>query len=160
MNAEGEMMKRILVLVAVVLAMPSLAFGQAKSKKNGRDARVEQELRELVRRWDEATVKGDAATLDRLLADEFAFVGGPQKAEYLASVKAHTPDSYVASAVSEDVQVQVYGDTAVLTGLDTIKGKYKGKDYVNKWLYMDVWIKRAGRWQCVKTYSSPSRTSR
>jgi ketosteroid isomerase-like protein len=153
-------MKRILALVTVMLAMSSLAFGQEKSKKNGRDARVEQELRELVRKWDEATVTGDAATLDRLLADEFAFVGGPRKAEYLASVKAKTPDSYVASAVSDEVQVQVYGDTAILTGLDTVKGKSKGQDYVNKWLYMDVWIKRAGRWQCVKTYSSPSRAGR
>ena len=105
---------------------------------------------------DEADVKGDAATLDRLLADEFAFVGGPDKAQYLASIKSKSPDTYVESAVSTDVRVQVYGDTAVVTGLDTVKGKNKGQGYENKYLYMDVWVKRSGRWQCVKTYSALS----
>jgi len=114
------------------------------------------ELRNLVRIWDEADVNGDAATLDRLLADEFAFVGGPDKAQYLASIKSKSPDTYVESAVSDDVRVQVYGDTAVVTGLDTVKGKNRGQGYENKYLYMDVWVKRSGRWQCVKTYSALS----
>jgi len=103
--------------------------------------------------WDGAYVKGDTATLDRLLADEFAFVGGQKKAEYLASLKSR-PAGSVDSALSTDVQVQVYGDTAVLTGLDTITGKNKGQPFAVKWLYMDVWIKRGGRWQCVKTHAT------
>src|SRR5437764_2956950 len=96
---------------------------------------VVRELRNLVRIWDEADVKGDAATLDRLLAEEFTFVGGPNKAQYLAAVKSKSADTYVESAVSDGVQVQVYGNAAVVTGLDTIKGKNKGQDYENKYLY-------------------------
>ena len=115
-----------------------------------------KELKNLVRLWDEADVKGDAITIDRLLAEEFTFVGGPSKAQFLGSVKSKSPDTYVESAVSDDVQVQVYGTTAVVTGLDTIKGKNKGQAYESKYLYMDVWVKRSGRWQCVKTYSSLS----
>ena len=91
-----------------------------------------------------------------LLADEFAFVGGPKKAEYLASFKTRPVDA-VRSAVSTDIQVQVYGDTAVLVALDTISGQNKGQPQVTKWLYMDVWVKRDGRWQCVKTYSSAAK---
>ena len=147
-------MKTILVPVLIILALPLLAFGQAQDKKSNRDARVAEELRNLVRLWDEAFVRGDAATLNRLLADEFAFVSGPNKAQYLASVKTKAPDSVVESAVSTDLQVQVYGNTAIVTGLDTIKGTNKGEPYTNKWLYLDVWIKRGGRWQCVKTYST------
>ena len=41
-------------------------------------------------------------TLDRLLADEFGFVGGPKKAEYLASFKSR-PANSVASALSADI---------------------------------------------------------
>ena len=117
------------------------------------DSETIKELRNLVRAWDEADVKGDAITLNRLLAEEFTFVGGPNKAQYLASVKSKSPDSYVESAVSDGVQVQVYGNAAVVTGLDTIKGKNKGQAYESKYLYMDVWVNRSGRWQCVKTYS-------
>jgi len=48
---------------------------------------------------------------------------------------------------------ELYGTTAVVTGMDTVKGKNRGQGYENKYLYMDVWVKRSGRWQCVKTYS-------
>ena len=145
-------MKNVCRVILIVLM--SLLVSSAQTPKD--DAKVEQALRNLVRAWDEAYVKGDAAILDRLLADEFAFVGGPKKAEYLASFKSR-PADLVDSAVSTDIQVQVYGDTAVLVGLDTISGKNKTGPYVGKWLYMDVWIKRDGSWQCVKTYSSAAK---
>jgi ketosteroid isomerase-like protein len=136
------------VLFSVVLP-PAILYAQ--SKPTGND---EQELRSLVRAWDEATVKGDTAILDRLLADEFAFVGGPNKAQYLASINRRTTDSVIESAVSEKVEVQVYGDAAVVVGLDVVKGKTRGQPFEHKFRYMDVWIKRSGRWQCVKVYST------
>ena len=145
-------MKTTLSILALLLA--SFVVGSAQVPKFDRDGKVEHELRNLVRAWDDAYVKADTATLDGLLAPEFAFVGGPKKAEYLDSFKSR---SFIAeSAVSTEIQVQVYGDTAVLTGLDTIKGKNKDQTVVTRWLYMDVWIKRDGRWQCVKTYSMPA----
>ena len=145
-------MKIILTLFALVLVVASPAIGQPTKKD--RDAKVEQELRRLVLEWDTALVKNEVATLDRILADEFSFVGGNNKAQYLASFKTGSTDSVVESAVSTDIQVQVYNNTALLTGLDTIKGKNKGQPYVSKWLYLDVWVLRDGRWQCVKTYAS------
>jgi len=145
-------MKSLSASIFVMLGVSLVVFAQTANKNA---TGVEQELRNLVRLWDEAYVKGDTATLDRLLADEFAFVGGPKKAEYLASFKSR--NLVIDSAVSSDIQVQVYGDTAVLIGLDTITGNNKGQTYLTKWLYMDVWIKRNGRWECVKTYSSQAK---
>ena len=144
-------MKIVITFLALLLIISTSATAQ--SKKPDRDAKVEQELRTLVRSWDEAYVKGDTATLDRLLADEFNFVGGPKKADYLASLK--TSQLVIQSAVSSDIGVQVYGDSAVLTGVDTIIAKNKEQTLMTKWLYLAVWIKRGGHWQCVKTYSSP-----
>src|SRR5215510_9071644 len=145
-------MKLVLCLLAIVFASSAVAAGQ--SMKSDRDSKIEKELQNLVHQWDEAYVKGATATLNQLLADEFTFVGGQKKADYLASFKSR--NFVVESAVSTDIQVQVYGDTAVLTGLDTITLKNKDQTLVTKWLYMDVWVKRGGRWQCVKTYSAPS----
>ncbi|HJZ79069.1 MAG TPA: nuclear transport factor 2 family protein [Pyrinomonadaceae bacterium] len=143
-------------IFTVLILMVSISMAvTAQAPKSGRDARVEQELRSLVRAWDEAYVKGDTAVLDRLLADEFAFVGGQKKADYLASFKSR--NLTIESAISNDFQVQVYGDTAVLTAIDTITARNREQLLVTKWLYLDVWIKRAGRWQCVKTYSAPAR---
>ena len=146
-------MKSYFASVFLVLALSNVTSTQTANTSN---AKTEQELRNLVRMWDDAYVKGDTATLDRLLADEFAFVGGPNKTEYLASFKSR--NVAIDSAVSTDLQVQVYGNAAVLSGLDTVAGKNKGQPFVTKWLYMDVWIKRNGRWQCVKTYSSPAKS--
>ena len=143
-------MKPFLFVASIVFLITSSAFGQSSSVAR---QTTEEELRNLVRTWDAADVKGDTAVLNRLLADEFAFVGGPTKADYLASFKTKS-DSYVESAVSKNVTVQIYGNTAVVTGLDTITGKNKGQTYTNRWLFMDVWVKQSGRWQCVKTYST------
>jgi ketosteroid isomerase-like protein len=143
---------KLVVVLLTLLMLP--AFAHAQKPPTDRDHAIEDELRGLVKAWDEAYVKRDTATLDRLLANEFAFVGGPNKAGYLASFK--TGDFQVDSAVSTDIQVQVYDDAAVLTGLDTITGKNKGQTFVTKWLYLDVWVKRKGKWQCVKTYSMPA----
>jgi ketosteroid isomerase-like protein len=142
------------LFAACILMLGSVFAIAGQSKPNDRDRAVEQDVRNLVRAWDEADVKSDTTTLSRLLADEFTFVGGPNKAQYLDSFK--TRDLQVESAVSTDVQVQVYGDAAVLTAVDTITGKNKGQSFVTKWLYLDVWVKRDGRWQCVKTYSAPA----
>lgn len=145
-------MKHILfALTLIVCACASFAVGQTEEKRSKRDLKVEQELRALVRQWDEADVKKDAATLDRLLADEFAFVGGNDKKKYLAFIVSG--DAGIESAMSDNVRVRVYGDTAILTGVDTIKGKRKGQPYVKQYLYMDVWVKRGKRWQCVATQS-------
>ena len=138
----------IITVVLLACVTPTLANQDRKPD-------AEQELRKLVQTWDEAYVKGDTETLGRLLADEFAFVGGPKKADYLASFKTRKANSIV-SAVSADVQVQIYDDMAIVTGLDAITVKNVGQDLLTKWLYMDVWVKRGGRWQCVKTYSAPA----
>jgi ketosteroid isomerase-like protein len=145
------MTKRYAILFLIILAAAATVVWATSDHTTD-----EAQLKQLVQTWDAAFVKGDTATLDRLLAAEFAFVGGPKKAEYLASFKTRPADA-VQSAVSTDIQVQVYGDTAVLVGLDTISGQNKGQSQVTKWLYMDVWVKRDGRWQCVKTYSSAAR---
>ena len=141
------------VFAALTLLLFASSSLESRAGQYG-DPTVAEQLKSLVRAWDDADVKGDTEALDRLLATEFAFVGGPKKADYLASFKTRAAD-LVQSAVSADIQIQVYGDTAVLTGLDTISGRNKGKPYEVKWLYMDVWIKRGGRWQCVKTYAAP-----
>ena len=137
----------VITIVLCTLVTPTYAH-------RDRAVDVEQELRKLVQTWDEAYVKGDTETLGRLLADEFEFLGGPKKADYLASFK--TRKANIRSAVSTDIRVQLYDNMAIVTGVDAITIKDVGQDLLTKWLYMDVWVKRAGRWQCVKTYSAPA----
>lgn len=147
-------MKSFLISIAMLSLVTALSYGNSAQQPNARNAKIEQELKNLVRQWDEADERGDAATLERLLADEFAFVGGQTKAQYLEELRKRPSSFKITSAVSADLQVHLYGETAVLTGVDTITGENNHKPYVNKWLYLDVWVKLNGRWQCVKTLAT------
>ncbi len=141
-------MKRTLILV---LALAFVSIANAQTKPSHRNEKVESELKKLVRQWDAATVKRDVKTLDRLLADEFTLSGTP-KAGYLAFIGS--PETIIESAVSDNFDVRVYGDMAILIANDTITSRKKdGTRVVEVYRYIDVWVKRDGRWQCVATES-------
>jgi ketosteroid isomerase-like protein len=144
---EKKFMK-LTILLALVLASVSLA--NAQTKPTHRNEKVENELKELVRLWDAAMVKRDVKTLDRLLADEFTLSGTP-KAGYLAFIGS--PDNVIDSAVSDNFDVRVYGEMAILIANDTITSRRDGSKVVEVYRYIDVWVKREGRWQCVATES-------
>jgi hypothetical protein len=52
------------------------------------------------------------------------------------------------------MKVRVFGNTAVVTGSDTEKSTYKGKDSSGKYAWMDVFANRNGRWQAVASEST------
>ena len=81
------------------------------------------------------------------------------KSEFLASIKA--PDYQPSQAVTEQSNVNVYGDAAVVVGIFRVKGAEKGKPYVRRERFVDTLIKMNGAWQCVATTAAliPSKPS-
>lgn len=147
---------RLVYGLALIFSCPLLAFGQASSKASGAAHEGEQEVRDLVMRWQGAARKGDADAIAGLLADEFSVVGGElSKSQYLEGVKEE-PDVYEFNDI-EHLQVQVYGDAAVATALHSFKLKVKDKRPApHKYKYvMTVWVKRGGRWRSVKACIRP-----
>lgn len=136
---------RLALLLTLALLPSAPAAGQAKGERPAAEA----ELRALVRMWNAAETEGDAAAVDRLLAEEFSFVGGSNRAQYLALMKPD-PSAVVESSLVEVSAVQLYGDTAVVTALNSFKAKKDGQTIEGKFLAMTVWVKRGGRWLCVK----------
>ncbi len=120
-------MKRILIIQLCVALSSVLTFAQTKSKKV--TAKVEQELLKLEREWIEAFSKFDRALLERLMTDDYisnnADGSASNKAQSIASAESGFLDG--TSSESEDVVVRVYGDTAVIANLDTVKGKFNGQ---------------------------------
>jgi ketosteroid isomerase-like protein len=74
------------------------------------------------------------------------------KSQSLADAKA----SKIVSAANEDVQVTVFGDTAIATGLWVGKGTdEKGKAFDVRDRWTDTWLKMPnGKWQCIATQST------
>ena len=117
-------------------------------------SKVEETIIGLERKWAEAIVSRDMATLEELIADDF--VGTSWTGGTYSKTKAMTDIEFrvfVAESMSlEDVKVSVFGDTAVVTLIQVEKSKYENRDCSGRYGYSDVWVKRDGRWQAVSSY--------
>ena len=58
------------------------------------------------------------------------------------------------STKDTEERVRVYGDTAVVHFTQTMTGPSKGQTLTLKFRYMDVFVLRDGRWQCVSSQST------
>jgi ketosteroid isomerase-like protein len=151
-------MKTLSVAIALAVALPCLVLGQAKPQQTLPPAEQSaiQEVTALERAWIDASRQHDVAWFERymaasvILTDEDGVV--TDKTAMIADVKAGA--SQIESDFYENLKVQVYGDTAVATGISVTKGTYKGKDNSGKYPWTDTWVKRGGQWQCVASHDS------
>jgi len=114
---------------------------------------AEKELLKVENDWSTAWMKKDSAALQSLYATEYLATDWEgatfTKTQDIANGMA--PDTKTQSFVLSDMKVHVYGDTAVVTGLNTIKATFKGADVSGAYRFTDVFVKREGRWQAVAT---------
>ena len=141
-------MKRILIVIALAAAAPALFLSQTQGKAGGDDERA---LRQIEQELTDAMLKGDASAVERHYGDAFAFTTPDgevmTKAQVVSNVK--TGAAKFESSKFEDMKVQVYGDSAVVTSLTTDKGTVNGVDVSGRYRWMDVFVRRGGRWQLV-----------
>jgi ketosteroid isomerase-like protein len=141
--------------IAIVVSVAVLAFGVAILAQTQTES-VEQELIKLENEWGEAIVKHDAASIDRIMADDYmgTYVDGSffTKAQYIEYVKSSKEE--ILSLVIDEWKVGVYGDAAVVMGRTTMKMQSAGKEMTYQVRFTDTWVKRAGRWQCVAAHNS------
>jgi len=74
------------------------------------------------------------------------------KAEYLRDV---TKTSYQADHLyDEGLQVVVYGNAAVVSGIYRETGTSKGKSYLHRVRFTDTWIRQNGVWRCAASQNT------
>lgn len=107
--------------------------------------------------WNGADKTGDKAWFERNLAADFMGVSSrngalQNKAEALADVGKFK----ITQADSTEVQTQVEGDTARVTGIYHYAGTDdKGQAFKRKVRYVDTWVRRDGRWQVWVSQGTP-----
>src|SRR5205085_7575174 len=133
-------------ILATILLASGLALSQTKRQRtmpiratSAAAPSAEVELKRLEREWFDAVVKGDKATLGRLLADDFVGIGNDAEQVNKTQLIAELASVGIDEIKSEDVQVRFYGNTAVVTG----RGSYlKSGNKLGEDRHTEVWVKR------------------
>jgi len=114
---------------------------------------AEKELIKVENDWNTAGIKRDTKALELLFAAEYTSTDYTGKTYTKAEDLKNTldPKNVFTSGVLTDLKVHIYGQTAVVTGVNTVKATYDGKDTSGEYRFTDVFVKRDGRWQCVAT---------
>lgn len=144
-------MRRILVTVAIVLAVPALTLGQAAPQSTG----CEQTAKKLELIVGEITQNFDRAGYERLVSDDAVLINSlgeaKSKKEEVASLNRPAELTFI-SFTTEDVKIRVCGETSIVTaGRDVMKARMKGEkeELVQSYWFIRIYEKRRGQWQLV-----------
>ena len=112
---------------------------------------AEQEIRQRETRRFEAIVRGDAAALQDILADDLTYThtSGVHETKAELTEKLKSGQLKYESFTPDDIVVQVYGTTAVLTGTASVRVQVKGEHLSFRLRFTDVYVKKDNRWQMV-----------
>jgi ketosteroid isomerase-like protein len=149
-------MKRTLITVVLFLTATSLVLGQEEGAKKDQTASVEEIIRKLDNERIQAQIHADATALDRIYAADFIGVGpsGTVRTKPQVISDFTSGELKFQSISTDEVQVRVYGDTAVETGLSTMIGQDKSKTVPRDTRFTRVWVKQQGRWRLVANHYS------
>jgi len=144
-------------VAALMIAASSLALGQMTGKKanysNQKSDSAEQAVMQMEEELRVAISKGDAKAYGRIVGDDYVFTNQ----DAVMRTKAQMVSAYESGSIKyesikfDEIKVHAYGDTAVVTGRQTLKGQDNGKDISGQFRYTRVYVKRQGRWQLVAT---------
>lgn len=112
---------------------------------------VETLIAALDTEYQAAVKNNDAATMDRILADDFILVTGRGKVYNKSDLLNTAKNKDIVYEHQEDTQqtVRVWGDTAVITALLWQKGTYHGEPFDDHLWFSDTYVRTPDGWRYV-----------
>ena len=141
----------MLALCVSAVALSNAAWSQAKGDDTAKA------IGALEQKWLESQKTNNADLIAPSLADKIVITSSDGKLAGRTEILAEAKATKWSSAEYEDVKVNVFGNTAIATGIFKGKGtdpKGKALDVNERWT--DTWVKMPdGKWQCVATQTTP-----
>jgi hypothetical protein len=145
-SLAGMKYYHLILTLAVALALPTITL----AKEKGTSPDVEATIKKIEQELIDTIVKSDTSAFEKYLASDYLGIGPDgvtqNKSELLADIKSGTLK--LESSNLSDIKVQVSSpDMAVAVYRTDDKGTYKGKDITGQYRWLDVFVKRGGKWQ-------------
>ena len=111
---------------------------------------------QLERDWDAAFRRNDVAFIDGILAEEFVvtYDDGSRGDRARELALAASFNQKIDSSTLDEFIVKEYGDTAVVWFTLHLVGPSNGQTLELTFRFVDVFVLRATRWQCVSSQST------
>ncbi len=111
--------------------------------------KAQRQLESLERQRFEAMTKKDAAYLQTILAEDLTYTHSnglvENKTQHIENIKSGFIE--YRSMQPESANIQVFKKTAVINGFVRVGGVYKDTEFNIRLRYMDVYIKKRGKWK-------------
>lgn len=144
------------VVLAVLLHTSTSLLAKDWEKKEASQGGVTQLIRQLENGRVQALLRGDTTFIERQYADDYmtTAVSGlvRNRAEVIADIKSGAIKW--ESMTLDDVRLRVYGDTVIVTGVDTMKGVDRDQDTTGRRRFTRVWVRQDGRWLLVSNHAT------
>ena len=141
-------MKYLAFIVLTVNTVALVSSTRAGSDDYAAGYSAVEAIRLLEEERNQAILHGDAAALQRMTSDDYTFV--TLRGEMLS--KAAIVENFRSGAAKyqsreiSDLNIRVYGNSAVVTGRAVQKGAENGKDYSGDYWFTRVYVNQGGRW--------------
>jgi ketosteroid isomerase-like protein len=147
---------RLPMTIALVLLAAWSGVVHAQGGKTASASADETAILDRINKACAAFEKGDVPYLLDFLDETFTLTDSrgqvTTRDQNVAEIKAREPRYEVFR--NHDMKVRVYGDSAVVTGITTIKGTVGGQPFAVDVQFTDTLIKRAGKWHMVASHAS------
>jgi ketosteroid isomerase-like protein len=144
-------MKKLMVPIACLCVCAGVVL--ADPPQPSRDPAVVNTLKQIEQEMGDAMVRADVDKLSQIYADDFVSVGSSGKVitkKDLLNDFASFHDK-LESFENGPMDVQVFGDVAVVHGSTSEKRTRDGKDTSGEFVWMDLLKKRDGKWVVVQS---------
>ena len=113
-----------------------------------------RELIELSNELVAAVQRHDRPRLEELVAHEFTLNGATGQMDRETFMEAAAGPYEIDEWSYEEIDPEVYGDTAVLVSRYRQTARLDGRDLSAHMHVTDIWVRRAGRWQIVRRHGT------
>jgi ketosteroid isomerase-like protein len=117
-------------------------------------ATVVHELVELSHDLVRAVQAHDLERLERLLAAEFTLLGAAGELDRAGLLEAAAGPYEIDSFCYEEIDTEIYGNTAVIVSRYTQTARLDGRDISADMHVTDIWVRRDVRWQIVRRHAT------